>query len=92
MSGFESLYVSHPGNIATSLLSTDRQPSSPEARFSVRSPSSIYKAKGFGVVITGDGSHALFVIRIRGGGARDYVIPIDFKGRRIRKGLFRYFS
>lgn len=44
--------------------------------------SSIYKAKGLGVVITGDGSNAMFVVRIRGGGTRDYVIPIDFVGKR----------
>jgi len=44
--------------------------------------SSINNAKGLGVVIIGDGSHSLFVIRVRGGGTRDYVIPIDFKGRR----------
>ena len=40
------------------------------------------KARGLGVVLTGDGSNALLVIRIRGGRARDYVIPIDFVGRR----------
>jgi hypothetical protein len=44
--------------------------------------SSIYNAKGLGVVITGDGSNALFVVRVRGGGTRDYVFPIDFKGKR----------
>lgn len=44
--------------------------------------SSIRKAKGLGVVITGDASNALFVIRVRGKGSRDYVIPIDFKGKR----------
>jgi len=44
--------------------------------------SSIYNAKGLGVVITGDGSNALFVVRIRGGGTREFVFPIDFKGKR----------
>jgi hypothetical protein len=49
---------------------------------SYSSPSSINKARGLGIVITGDGSGALFVVRIRGRGTRDYVIPIDFEGRR----------
>lgn len=44
--------------------------------------SSIQNAKGLGIVITGDGSNALFVIRLRGRGARDFVIPIDFTGKR----------
>jgi hypothetical protein len=42
--------------------------------------SSIKNAKGLGVVITGDGSGALFVVRILG--SRDYLIPIDFTGKR----------
>jgi len=46
------------------------------------STSSVYNAKGLGIVITGDGSNAMFVVRIRGGGTRDYVIPVDFKGKR----------
>jgi len=43
---------------------------------------SIQNAKGLGVVIEGDGSGALFVVRITGSGTRDYVIPLDFTGRK----------
>ena len=49
---------------------------------SYNAPTSLLNAKGIGVVITGDGSNALFLIRVIGGGVRDYVIPIDFKGKR----------
>ena len=49
---------------------------------SYRVSTSIQNAKGLGIVITGDGSNALFVVRIFGKGNRDYVVPIDFKGKR----------
>lgn len=44
--------------------------------------SSLYRAGGLGVTITGDGSGAMFVIRVRGAGTRDYTIPLDFTGKR----------
>ena len=42
----------------------------------------ITKAGGLGVVVTGDGSGAVLVIRISGQGTRDYVVHLDFKGKR----------
>jgi len=39
-------------------------------------------AGGLGVVVNGDGSNALLVIRVGGEGTRDYIVPIDFKGKR----------
>eukprot|EP00521_Asterionellopsis_glacialis_P008109 CAMPEP_0195287524 /NCGR_PEP_ID=MMETSP0707-20130614/4546_1 /TAXON_ID=33640 /ORGANISM="Asterionellopsis glacialis, Strain CCMP134" /LENGTH=1015 /DNA_ID=CAMNT_0040347285 /DNA_START=99 /DNA_END=3146 /DNA_ORIENTATION=+ len=42
----------------------------------------IQNAKGLGMIITGDGSDALFVVRICGCGTRDFVVPIDFVGKR----------
>lgn len=42
----------------------------------------IKNAKGLGIIITGDGSDALFVVRINGSGTRDFVVPIDFVGKR----------
>lgn len=42
----------------------------------------ITKAGGLGVVVTGDGSGAILVIRIKGRGTRDYLIHLDFKGKR----------
>ncbi len=39
-------------------------------------------AGGLGVVVTGDGSNALLVIRVSGEGTRDYIVPLDFTGQR----------
>ena len=42
----------------------------------------ITKAGGLGMVVTGDGSGAILVVRIGGQGTRDYVVHLDFKGKR----------
>jgi hypothetical protein len=42
----------------------------------------ITRAGGLGIVVTGDGSSAILVIRISGQGTRDYIVPIDFTGKR----------
>lgn len=42
----------------------------------------ITKAGGMGIVVTGDGSGAILVIRISGQGTRDYIVHLDFKGKR----------
>ena len=39
-------------------------------------------AGGLGMVVTGDGSGAALVIRTGGQGTRDYVVHLDFKGKR----------
>lgn len=39
--------------------------------------------RGLAVDIEGDGSGALLLIQLEGKGCRDYVIPIDFSGRRV---------
>jgi hypothetical protein len=38
--------------------------------------------RGVGLEIDGDGSGATLLVQIRGNGMRDYIIPIDFTGRR----------
>lgn len=40
------------------------------------------KHRGLGLWVTGDGSGAALVIQLHAGNARDYVVPIDFTGRR----------
>jgi len=40
----------------------------------------ITNAGGLGMVVTGDGSGAMLVVRISGQGTRDYVVKLDFKG------------
>ena len=42
----------------------------------------ITKAGGLGMVVTGDGSGAILVVRISGQGIRDYLVHLDFKGKR----------
>jgi len=42
----------------------------------------ITKAGGLGMVVTGDGSGAILVVRISGQGTRDYIVHLDFKGKR----------
>ena len=42
----------------------------------------ITKAGGLGLVVTGDGSGAILVVRISGQGTRDYIVHLDFKGKR----------
>ncbi len=49
---------------------------------SYRVKTDITKAGGLGLVVTGDGSGAILVVRIGGQGTRDYVVHLDFKGRR----------
>ncbi|MBT3200602.1 MAG: hypothetical protein HN350_11870 [Phycisphaerales bacterium] len=39
-------------------------------------------AGGLGIVLIGDGSDAILVVRISGQGTRDYIVPLDFKGKR----------
>jgi len=39
-------------------------------------------ARGIGLTVEGDNSGALLVIRIHAQGNRDYIVPIDFKGKR----------
>jgi len=38
--------------------------------------------RGIGMWVTGDGSKALLVLQLGAGNMRDYVVPIDFTGRR----------
>ena len=42
----------------------------------------ITKAGGLAMVVTGDGSGAILVVRISGQGSRDYIVHLDFKGKR----------
>lgn len=77
-SGFRISYQNQASKIKT--FNFDERKKSPVVTWTVNS--SIQNAKGLGVVITGDGSNTLFVIRLRGKGSRDYVIPIDFVGKR----------
>ncbi len=42
----------------------------------------IGKAGGLGVVVTADGSGAVLVVRTQGQGTRDYLVHLDFKGKR----------
>ena len=42
----------------------------------------ITKAGGLGMVVTGDGSGAILVVRISGQGTRDYIVHLDFTGKR----------
>ena len=44
--------------------------------------SNVTKAGGLGITVTGDASNAILVIRISGQGTRDYIVPLDFKGKR----------
>jgi hypothetical protein len=44
--------------------------------------SDITKAGGLGMVVTGDGSGAILVVRISGQGTRDYIVHLDFTGKR----------
>ena len=49
---------------------------------SYRVRTNITKAGGLGMVVTGDGSGAILVVRIGGQGTRDYTVHLDFKGKR----------
>ncbi len=40
------------------------------------------RARGIAMTVVGDGSNSLLHIKLYGRGARDYMIPIDFKGAR----------
>jgi hypothetical protein len=40
------------------------------------------KARGLGLTVTGDGSGALLLIRLRGHGVCEYIVPLDFTGPR----------
>lgn len=42
----------------------------------------ITKAGGLGMLVTGDGSGAIPIVRISGQGTRDYIVPLDFTGKR----------
>ena len=44
--------------------------------------SNMEKARGLGLTVTGDGSGAVLVLQAHCSGARDYIVPLDFKGTR----------
>jgi len=44
--------------------------------------SNMEKARGVGLTVTGDGSGAVLVLQAQCSGARDYIVPLDFKGPR----------
>ena len=44
--------------------------------------SNMEKARGIGLTVTGDGSGAVLVLQAQCSGARDYIVPLDFKGPR----------
>ena len=44
--------------------------------------SDITKAGGLGLIVDGDGSGSILVIRTKGQGSRDYIVHLDFKGKR----------
>jgi hypothetical protein len=62
-------------NVTSEILASEDRPN-----YSVNT--NITGAGGLGVVVTGDGSGAMLVIRVSGEGTRDYIVPIDFTGQR----------
>jgi hypothetical protein len=44
---------------------------------------SMDKARGVRMTVTGDGSGAVLVLQMHGRGQRDYVVPLDFTGKRL---------
>jgi len=53
-----------------------------EAFPSWRTTGSMRNARGIGLTVDGDGSGAILVVQMFAGGHRDYIIPIDFEGRK----------
>jgi len=47
-----------------------------------RTTGSMMNARGIGLTVDGDGSGAILVIQMYAGGHRDYIVPIDFKGKK----------
>lgn len=39
-------------------------------------------ARGVGLTVSGDGSGAILLIQLKGHGVADYIVPLDFKGKR----------
>ena len=47
-----------------------------------RAGGSMRGARGIGLTVDGDGSGAVLVIQVSAGGHRDYIVPLDFKGKK----------
>ncbi|EDM27324.1 hypothetical protein LNTAR_21460 [Lentisphaera araneosa HTCC2155] len=47
-----------------------------------RASGSMRGARGIGLTVEGDGSGAILVVQVSAGGHRDYIVPLDFKGKK----------